>query len=214
MIPLVATVRELRDGARTRPPRSLVDEAERQGVELGATVGTMIELPRAALTAGEIAEAAEFFSFGTNDLTQTTWGFSRDDVEGAFFSRYLERGIFEVSPFETIDRDGRGPAGPDRLRRGPGGAAGPGAGRLRRARRRPRVGALLPRGRARLRVVLAVPGAGRSPGGGPCRGRGRGRRGYHLMHWHPRTRGLRTPGPAGRERRRLTRANAALALSG
>ena len=57
----------------------------------------MIELPRAALTAGQIAEAAEFFSFGTNDLTQTTWGFSRDDVEAAFFSAYLEKGIFGVS---------------------------------------------------------------------------------------------------------------------
>ena len=71
-------------------------------------IGTMIELPRAALTAGQIAEAAEFFSFGTNDLTQTGWGFSRDDVEGAFFGRYLELGIFGVSPFETLDRDGVG----------------------------------------------------------------------------------------------------------
>ena len=71
-------------------------------------VGTMIELPRAALTAGQIAEAAEFFSFGTNDLTQTTWGFSRDDVEAAFFSHYLEKGIFGVSPFESIDREGVG----------------------------------------------------------------------------------------------------------
>ena len=68
----------------------------------------MIEVPRAALTAGQIAEAAEFFSFGTNDLTQMAWGFSRDDVEGAFFSRYLEQGIFGVSPFESIDRDGVG----------------------------------------------------------------------------------------------------------
>jgi len=68
----------------------------------------MIELPRAALRAGEIAEIAEFFSFGTNDLTQTTWGFSRDDVEASFFSAYLEKGIFGVSPFETIDRDGVG----------------------------------------------------------------------------------------------------------
>jgi pyruvate, orthophosphate dikinase len=71
-------------------------------------VGTMIELPRAALTANQIAEAAEFFSFGTNDLTQTTWGFSRDDVEAAFFSAYLEKGIFGVSPFESIDREGVG----------------------------------------------------------------------------------------------------------
>jgi pyruvate, orthophosphate dikinase len=68
----------------------------------------MIELPRAALTANQIAEAAEFFSFGTNDLTQTTWGFSRDDVEAAFFSAYLEKGIFGVSPFESIDREGVG----------------------------------------------------------------------------------------------------------
>ena len=71
-------------------------------------IGTMIEVPRAALTAGQIAEAAEFFSFGTNDLTQMGWGFSRDDVEGAFFCRYLELGIFGVSPFESIDRDGVG----------------------------------------------------------------------------------------------------------
>jgi len=68
----------------------------------------MIELPRAALTAGAIAEAAEFFSFGTNDLTQMTWGFSRDDVEAAFFSLYLEKGIFGVSPFESLDREGVG----------------------------------------------------------------------------------------------------------
>jgi pyruvate,orthophosphate dikinase len=60
------------------------------------------------MTADEIAEAAEFFSFGTNDLTQMTWGFSRDDVEAAFFSAYLDKGIFPVSPFETLDRDGVG----------------------------------------------------------------------------------------------------------
>jgi pyruvate,orthophosphate dikinase len=68
----------------------------------------MIEVPRAALTAGQIAQAAEFFSFGTNDLTQMGWGFSRDDVEGSFFSRYIELGVFGVSPFETIDVDGIG----------------------------------------------------------------------------------------------------------
>jgi pyruvate,orthophosphate dikinase len=81
---------------------------EEQGVEVAFKVGTMIELPRAAMTADEIAEAAEFFSFGTNDLTQMTWGFSRDDVEAAFFSTYLEKGIFGVSPFETLDRHGVG----------------------------------------------------------------------------------------------------------
>ena len=82
--------------------------AEAEGVALDFPIGTMIELPRAALTAGDIAEAADFFSFGTNDLTQMTWGFSRDDVEASFFSTYLDRGIFGVSPFETLDRIGVG----------------------------------------------------------------------------------------------------------
>ena len=68
----------------------------------------MIEVPRAALTAAAMAGSAEFFSFGTNDLTQMTWGFSRDDVEAAFFGKYLQLGIFGVSPFETIDREGVG----------------------------------------------------------------------------------------------------------
>ncbi|NUR86189.1 MAG: pyruvate, phosphate dikinase [Nonomuraea sp.] len=101
MIPLVAAVQELE--AVREEAVAILREA---GVE--ALVGTMIETPRAALTAGQIAEAAEFFSFGTNDLTQMTWGFSRDDVEAAFFSRYLELGVFGVSPFETLDRDGVG----------------------------------------------------------------------------------------------------------
>ena len=82
-------------------------EAE-TGVHVAIPIGTMIEVPRAAVTAGEIAKYAEFFSFGTNDLTQMGWGFSRDDVEGAFFSRYIELGIFGVSPFETIDTEGIG----------------------------------------------------------------------------------------------------------
>ena len=90
--------------------RELVERVveEAGGSELDLTVGTMIELPRACFTADRIAEVADFFSFGTNDLTQTTWGFSRDDVEAAFFSAYLEKGIFGVSPFESIDVDGVG----------------------------------------------------------------------------------------------------------
>ncbi|MFI7602382.1 pyruvate, phosphate dikinase [Actinoplanes sp. NPDC049681] len=103
MVPLVGAVQEL---------ETVRGEAESvlAGVP-GAPpirIGTMIEVPRAALTAGQIASAAEFFSFGTNDLTQMTWGFSRDDVEGAFFCRYLALGIFAASPFETIDADGVG----------------------------------------------------------------------------------------------------------
>ena len=84
------------------------DVRSETGQHLEFLIGTMIELPRAALTAGQIAETAEFFSFGTNDLTQTTWGFSRDDVEAAFFSHYLEKGIFGVSPFESLDTEGVG----------------------------------------------------------------------------------------------------------
>ncbi|MFI0539418.1 pyruvate, phosphate dikinase [Streptomyces sp. WSLK1-3] len=107
MVPLVGAVEELRI-EREEVERVLTEVAEESGVAVHCPVGTMIELPRAALTAGRIAQEAEFFSFGTNDLTQTTWGFSRDDVEAAFFSAYLDKGIFSASPFETLDRDGVG----------------------------------------------------------------------------------------------------------
>lgn len=107
MVPLVDTVEELRI-VRAEVERVLAEVAEATGMPVDCPVGTMIELPRAALTAGRIAQEAAFFSFGTNDLTQTTWGFSRDDVEAAFFPAYLEQGIFKVSPFETIDREGVG----------------------------------------------------------------------------------------------------------
>lgn len=107
MIPLVGTVQEL-EIVREEADQVIAEVEAATGTELKLTIGTMIELPRAALTAGQIAEAAEFFSFGTNDLTQTVWGFSRDDVEASFFTAYLEKGIFGVSPFETIDKDGVG----------------------------------------------------------------------------------------------------------
>ncbi|MET9895317.1 pyruvate, phosphate dikinase [Streptomyces sp. NPDC006465] len=107
MVPLVGAVEELRI-ERAEVERVLAEVSEESGIHVHCPVGTMIELPRAALTAGRIAEEAEFFSFGTNDLTQTTWGFSRDDVEAAFFSAYLDKGIFAASPFETLDRDGVG----------------------------------------------------------------------------------------------------------
>lgn len=107
MVPLVGSVQELHL-VRDEALRIMADVAAERGVEVDIPVGCMIELPRAALTAGRIAEAAEFFSFGTNDLTQTTWGFSRDDVEGAFFAEYTENGVLAVSPFETIDARGVG----------------------------------------------------------------------------------------------------------
>ncbi len=107
MIPLVGAVQEL-EVAREETERVLAEVAAETGTNVHTLIGTMIEVPRAALTAGQIAQAAEFFSFGTNDLTQMGWGFSRDDVEGSFFSRYIELGVFGVSPFETLDPDGIG----------------------------------------------------------------------------------------------------------
>jgi pyruvate, orthophosphate dikinase len=107
MVPLVGAVQEL-EVVREEAERILEQVAEETGQNVDTLIGTMIEVPRAALTAGQIAEAAEFFSFGTNDLTQMGWAFSRDDVEGAFFSRYIDLGIFGVSPFETLDAEGIG----------------------------------------------------------------------------------------------------------
>lgn len=107
MIPLVGSVRELQI-ARERAEAVLTEVSGRSGYKLDFPIGCMIELPRAAVSADTIAEEADFFSYGTNDLTQTTWGFSRDDVEGAFFKEYLEEGVFGVSPFETIDTRGVG----------------------------------------------------------------------------------------------------------
>jgi pyruvate, orthophosphate dikinase len=107
MVPLVGAVQEL-EVVKEEAERILAEVAEETGQSVHTLIGTMIEVPRAALTAGQIAEAAEFFSFGTNDLTQMGWGFSRDDVEGAFFGRYIDLGIFGVSPFETLDAEGVG----------------------------------------------------------------------------------------------------------
>jgi pyruvate,orthophosphate dikinase len=106
MIPLVATLAEFEN------QRAILEEAAHQvlgvmGEEVAYTIGTMIELPRAALTADEIAKKAEFFSFGTNDLTQTTFGLSRDDA-GRFLPNYVDRGILPDDPFQVLDRDGVG----------------------------------------------------------------------------------------------------------
>jgi pyruvate,orthophosphate dikinase len=107
MIPLVASVREL-EIVKASILTVAEQVQEQRGVTVDFKVGTMIELPRAAFLADRIAAEADFFSFGTNDLTQMAWGFSRDDVEAAFFSRYFDHGIFDVSPFESLDQRGVG----------------------------------------------------------------------------------------------------------
>jgi pyruvate, orthophosphate dikinase len=107
MLPLVGHPNELRE------LRKIVEEEAQNvmgqyGIKVPLQVGTMMEIPRACLTADMVAEHADFFSFGTNDLTQTTFGYSRDDAEGAFLFQYLEKGILKYNPFETLDRDGVG----------------------------------------------------------------------------------------------------------
>lgn len=107
MIPLVGIKNELRIVREQLEPVAKEVQAA-CGVEVPYKFGTMIEVPRAALTADEIAEYAEFFSFGTNDLTQTTFGFSRDDAEGKFLMQYVNRGILPENPFQVLDRKGVG----------------------------------------------------------------------------------------------------------
>jgi pyruvate,orthophosphate dikinase len=106
MIPLVGHINEFKN-QREIIVRVAGEVMNRTGIKLDYLVGTMIELPRAAVTADEIAKEAEFFSFGTNDLTQTTFGFSRDDA-AKFISLYIEKGLFEKDPFVTIDQRGVG----------------------------------------------------------------------------------------------------------
>src|SRR3990172_5080542 len=107
MIPLTGHVNELAvsQGALEEAAKQVMRE---KGIEIEYKFGTMIEVPRAALTAGEIAQYAQFFSFGTNDLTQTTYGYSRDDAEGKFLLRYVDEKILPSNPFQELDRDGVG----------------------------------------------------------------------------------------------------------
>jgi pyruvate,orthophosphate dikinase len=105
MVPLVAY-----EGELEIMRRMILEVGEREGLEHpdDYQIGTMIELPRACFIADRIAEQADFFSFGTNDLTQTALGFSRDDIEGKIMAKYIDRKIFDRSPFETIDEPGVG----------------------------------------------------------------------------------------------------------
>jgi pyruvate,orthophosphate dikinase len=107
MIPLVGHVNELRETKRILEAE-VARIVESSGQQVDYKFGTMIEVPRGALTADEIAEEAEFFSFGTNDLTQMTFGYSRDDAEGKFLLQYVDRKILPVNPFQVLDATGVG----------------------------------------------------------------------------------------------------------
>jgi pyruvate,orthophosphate dikinase len=107
MMPLVSTREEMKR-LREMADKIAAERMQQQGCKVKYLVGTMVELPRAAMTADQLAEYADFFSFGTNDLTQTTFGFSRDDAEGKFLAQYVEKGILPENPFGSLDRDGVG----------------------------------------------------------------------------------------------------------
>ena len=167
MIPLVGHVNELSATKALLEAEAKAVEAK-AGVDVDYKFGTMIEVPRGALTADEIARDAAFFSFGTNDLTQMTFGYSRDDAEGGFLLKYVEEQDPAGQPVPDPRRRGRR-ADEDRRRQGPGDPPGPRARDLRRARRRPGVDLQVREDRARLRVVLAVPRPGRPAGRGAGR---------------------------------------------
>ena len=157
MVPLVGNHKEL------RYQRDIIEHvaeevfAERND-KMEYMVGTMIEIPRAAVTAAQIAEVADFFSFGTNDLTQMTLGFSRDDI-GKFLPVYLDKGLIKADPFQTLDQNGVGQRCETAAQ----------VRHLRRTRRRPRDRGVLPLRGPQLRILLAVPGAHRMAGCRPCR---------------------------------------------
>ena len=161
MVPLIATKAEF-DLVKARIDATAQSVMKETGEKLAYQVGTMIELPRACLMAGDIAETAEFFSFGTNDLTQTTYGISRDDA-ASFLGTYVAKGILEIDPFISVDRDGVGELVKIGVAARPQDAARSQGRHLRRAWRRSRLGRVLPRDRARLRLVLALSRADRAP---------------------------------------------------
>ena len=169
MVPLIATKAEF-DLVKARIDATAQAVMKETGKKLAYQVGTMIELPRACLMAGDIAQTAEFFSFGTNDLTQTTYGISRDDA-ASFLGTYVSQGHSRDRSVHLGGSRRRRRTGEDRRRPRPQDAARPQGRHLRRAWRRSRFGGVLPRDRARLRVVLALPRADRPP----CRSAGRAR---------------------------------------
>ena len=170
MIPLTVT-REEMALARSWATDAIAQTMATVTRKLDVTIGTMIETPRAAIRADEIAEEADFFSFGTNDLTQLTFGFSRDDVEGRMMSTYLELGLLKRNPFETIDKGGVGELVRVGVERGRATRPGIKLGVCGEHGGDPESIDLFYRGGPRLRVLLAVPGAHRPAGRGPGRDR-------------------------------------------
>ena len=161
MIPLVGEVKELKY-VKDVVVATADEELKAAGVEMQYKVGTMIEIPRAALTADEIAKEAEFFSFGTNDLTQMTFGFSRDDA-GKFLGAYYDKKIYENDPFARLDQVGVGKLVKMAADSRPPDPPRPAPRHLRRARRRSFLRRVLPQGWPGLRVLLPVPRAHRPP---------------------------------------------------
>ena len=173
----------------------------------------MIETPRAAIRADEIAEEADFFSFGTNDLTQMAFGFSRDDVESRMMPAYLEQGLLKRNPFETIDADGVGELVRIGARLGRQTKPEAQARRVRRARRRPRVDRPVLRRRPRLRELLAVPRADRPPGRRPGHRRRGHQHGLSRIIERRSVRSSRTRGRVGAVHRSGRSARAAMAIA-
>ena len=168
MIPLITHANELgrqREVLETEAQQVMLE----QGISIEYQFGTMIEIPRAALTAAEIAQHAEFFSFGTNDLTQTTFGMSRDDAEAGFLISYLQTGILEDNPFATLDAPGVGRLMAMTISDGRGDPPRPRDRHLWRARRRPPLDRRVPQAWARLCLLFAIPRACRPAG---CRSSG------------------------------------------
>ena len=164
MIPLVGEVKELAYVKKVvvETADAIIKEA---GSDMKYQVGTMIEIPRAALTADEIAKQADFFSFGTNDLTQMTFGFSRDDA-GKFLDAYYDKKIYENDPFAKLDQTGVGKLVEMACKMGRADQPRAASGHLRRARRRPLLCGVLPPDGPGLCVLLSLPGAHRPAGCG------------------------------------------------
>ncbi len=184
MIPLVGARGEF-ERLRVLVEAAAKGIAAETGQAVPYLIGTMIEIPRAALRANRIALNCDFFSFGTNDLTQMTYGYSRDDM-GTFLPVYIAEGILPEDPFASLDQYGVGELDFDRGPPRPRGQAQAQDRRLRRARRRPALDRVLQSRRPRLRVLLAVPGPHRPArrGAGLARREERGRLGASDQHEH------------------------------